>query len=163
MAWIGLDHGVGHFRPLGITQQRHWLAWQTASEQTLLVKSRQGHVHVLGVHFPSAMIAVSVPSKVGGGIPFERVFDFTNRGRTLFPAVRNDTDGVGFASVRTYQDATSHLLAASLCLYTMWLLIAMLHSGSSRFHFAPAERILWCGLGMSHAIVSRHADLCQVF
>jgi len=127
------------------------------------VKSWQGHFHVIGVHFTSAMIAVSFPAKVGGGITFERVFDFTNRGRTLFPSVRNDTDGVGFASVRTSQDATSHLLAASLCLYTMWLLIAMLHSGSSRFHFAPAERLLWCGLGMSHAIVSRQEGLCQVF
>ena len=23
----GLDHGVGHFRPLSITRQRHWLAY----------------------------------------------------------------------------------------------------------------------------------------
>ena len=22
----GLDHGVGHFRPLSLTRQRHWLA-----------------------------------------------------------------------------------------------------------------------------------------
>ena len=24
---VGLDHGVGHFRPLSITRQRHWLAY----------------------------------------------------------------------------------------------------------------------------------------
>ena len=24
---LGLDHGVGHFRPLSITQQRHWLTY----------------------------------------------------------------------------------------------------------------------------------------
>ena len=23
----GLDHGVGHFRPLSITRQRHWLTY----------------------------------------------------------------------------------------------------------------------------------------
>jgi len=32
---LGLDHGVGHFRPLSITRHRHWLAWQTASEHCL--------------------------------------------------------------------------------------------------------------------------------
>ena len=26
-AQLGLDHGVGHFRPLSITGQRHWLAY----------------------------------------------------------------------------------------------------------------------------------------
>jgi hypothetical protein len=35
------------------------------------------------------MIAVSLPSKVGGGITFQRVFDLTNRVRTLFTSVRN--------------------------------------------------------------------------
>ena len=24
---LGLDHGVGHFRPLSITRQRHWLTY----------------------------------------------------------------------------------------------------------------------------------------
>src|SRR5437879_8264813 len=61
-----------------------------------------------------------------------------NRVRTLFTSVRNSTDCVGFASVLTYQYAPSHLLAASFCLYTAWLLIEMLHSGYSRFNSAPA-------------------------
>ena len=38
----------------------------------------------------------------------------------------------------TYQYVTSHLLAASFCLYTAWLLIEMLHPGYSRFNSAPA-------------------------
>jgi hypothetical protein len=32
----------------------------------------------------------------------------------------------------------SHLLAASFCLYTAWLLVEMLHPGYSRFNSAPA-------------------------
>jgi hypothetical protein len=24
---VGFDHGVGHFQPLSITRQRHWLAY----------------------------------------------------------------------------------------------------------------------------------------
>jgi hypothetical protein len=36
---LGLDHGVGHFRPLSITQQRHLLAYHgTAMNQQVYVK-----------------------------------------------------------------------------------------------------------------------------
>ena len=33
---------------------------------------------------------------------------------------------------------SSHLLAASFCLYTAWLLVEMLHPGYNRFNSAPA-------------------------
>jgi hypothetical protein len=51
-----------------------------------------------------------------------------------------------FRGCFTGQDVTSHLLAASLGLYTAWFLIEILHPAYSRFNSALAERIFWRSL-----------------
>src|SRR5262249_2896967 len=95
--------------------------------------------------------------------PTPSLAGMANRVRPLLTSVRHETACGGCAYVLPYPYATSQLWAAAWCLSTAWWLIAMLHAGSRRLHAAPAARSLWRGWGLSHAIVNRHAGVCQVF
>ena len=52
---------------------------------------------------------------------------------------RNDADGMGSPSVRSYQRAASHVFRASSCPDVAGLLVELRHSGYTRVDSAPAS------------------------